>query len=96
MVTASVEEAPRPEFLEQGDGVGEGDRVHAGGASGVDVADAVVDVEDALDRVPKPTGEDLEDLPVGLGDGFRAGDDDVVEESEDLREDLRPVVDRLG
>ena len=84
------------ELLEQGGGVGEADGVHAGGASGVHVAEVVIDVEDTADGMRKPTGEDLKDLPVGLGDALRAGDDDVVEESEDLGEDLGPVVDRLG
>ena len=60
------------------------------------VADSVVDVEDAFDRMAQPTTEDFEDLPVGLGHAFRPRYDDVVEQAEDLREDLRRVVERLG
>ena len=90
------QEAAPLEFPEQGGGVGEADSVHAGGASGVYVVEVVVDVEDAADRVFEPPGEDLKDLPVGLGDAFRAGNDDVVEEIEDFGKDLRPMVDRLG
>ena len=96
MVTRSVEQSAPLEIPEQGGGVGEADRVHAGGASGVYIAGAVIDVEDAVDRLRKSTGKDLKDLAVGLGDTFRTGDDDVVEEIEHLREDLRSVVDRLG
>ena len=90
------EKAARLELLEQCGGVGEEDRVHADGASGVHVAGVVIDEEDAVDRLLEPTGEDLKDLPLGLGDTFRAGDDDVVEEIENLRKRLVPVLDRLG
>src|SRR5215208_681255 len=67
---SSIDQAATSELCEQCIGGGEVDRIHAGAASGLDVAGEVVNVEDAFDRMPQPTAQDVEDLGVGLGDAF--------------------------
>ncbi len=92
----SVDEGAFLEFGEQVVSVEEVHSVHARGAGGLDVADAVIDIEHTLERVPKPMGQDLEDLWVRLDNAFGTGDNDVVEDRKDLGKDFGQMVDRLG
>src|SRR5450759_4996591 len=77
-------QATHSQILPEVTGIGEQDCVQAGLASSLDVGPVVVDEDAVVQAVADPFPEDLEDLGVRFGDALLAGDDDVLEQAQEV------------